>query len=81
MIVHEGGHVAKPILYITKGAGAAAIKLTRPDSTTQIIKFTADAPGAFMHWTAKQKRHCKEQRELTNILKKNNISACIPDQM
>ncbi|HDR7892761.1 TPA: phage tail family protein [Bacillus toyonensis] len=45
MIVHEGGHVAKPILYITKGAGAAALKLTRPDSTTQIIKFTADAPG------------------------------------
>ena len=55
---HSGSHVARPILTITKGAGAGKIRNTRPDETTEEIIFNADSPaGTYII-------DCKEQTSL-----------------
>lgn len=56
--VNEGSHIAKPIIYITKTAGAAKIRNTRPDETTEEIDFKSTSPaGEYV-------LDCKEQTTL-----------------
>jgi predicted phage tail component-like protein len=42
---NAGSHVAKPTLIITKGAGAAVIRCTHPDQTTEEIAFSSNSPA------------------------------------
>lgn len=54
----EGGHVARPVIKITKGAGAGTIRNVHSDDTTEEIKFNALSPeGVYII-------DCKEQTSL-----------------
>lgn len=44
-VTNDGSHVARPILRITKGAGAGTIRNTRSDDTSEEIRFRADSPA------------------------------------
>lgn len=57
-VSQAGGHVARPVITIVKTAGAAKIRNTRPDETTEEIIFNADSPaGTYII-------DCKEQTSL-----------------
>lgn len=52
---NAGSHLAEPILYITKGAGALTVRNTHPDQTTEDIVFNASSPAGVYVIDSKEK--------------------------
>lgn len=58
--INAGSHVAKPVIIIEKTAGAGVIRNTRPDETTEEIRFNASSPEGVYQID------CKAQTSLFN---------------
>lgn len=58
---NNGSHIAKPKLIITKGAGAAKIRNTRPDQTTEEIVFKSNSPAGVYTFDSKEQTSLLDQ--------------------